>query len=73
MCVFLVRVLQSVVSEYWNKNVICIATDATASMVGHVSGAVFKIERLCLSRLYSVWFGVHQLDLAVQKAFVTKV
>lgn len=58
------------VGEHWNKKVIGIPVDGAASMVGYVSGA---IERLCPSVVYHVCCESHQLVLAVQDAFVTKV
>lgn len=66
MCNVVARLLAAVVGLDWNKKLIGIASDGAASMVWHVSGAVTRLERLCVPEVYRVWCGAHQLDLAVQ-------
>lgn len=73
MCNVVAILLAAVVGMNWNKKLVGIATDGAASMVGHVSGAVTRLERLCLPAVYRVWCGAHQLDLAVQDSFKTSV
>lgn len=44
-------------------------TGVAASMVGHVSGAVTRLQQQMLPGVYWVWCGAYQLDLAMHDAF----
>lgn len=46
MCNVVSRLLYAVVGLDWNKKLVGIATDGAAYMVGHISGAVTRLEHL---------------------------
>lgn len=46
-----------------------ISTDGAAHMVGKVSGALKRIQKVAGQKIYRAWCDEQQLDLSVQAGF----
>lgn len=71
MCV--ARLLEALIGNGWTDKLVGLSSDGAASMVGRISGAVTRLEKMVPHPVYRVWCGAHQLDLAVQDAFVSSL
>jgi hypothetical protein len=60
--------LLSVLDPAWRKQIVGVTTDGAANMTGSDRGAVSRIEREACQGFYRAWCGLHQLDIAVQRA-----
>ena len=63
------RFLDDVFLDSWSKKCVAILEDGANNMTCRVQGLVTFIQDCCLPGMLRIWYGLHQLDLVVQRVF----